>query len=66
MIKFSKFLFCLELESGVNLIGYGGIISSLILAIAFLLTSAFNYHEVVEYITERFIVHKTELPRVRK
>lgn len=66
MLTIEKFLWCLELETGVNLIGYFGIFSSLVLAIAFLLTSAFNYEEVLSYIKERLIVHhKTDVPGIR-
>lgn len=67
MITVKKFLWCIDLEIGVNIIGYCGIFSSLILAIAFLLTSAFNFMEVLDYIKERLAVHhKTDLPGIRK
>ena len=67
MLTVKKFLWFMELESGVNLIGYCGIFMSLILAIAFLLTSAFNIHEVLNYISERFAVHhKSDVPAIRK
>lgn len=67
MWKITKFLCCIELETGVNLIGYIGIFSSLILGIAFLLTSAFNFHDVLNYLNERlFIHHKTGMPGIRK
>lgn len=67
MFTVQKFLWFMDLESGVNLIGYCGIFMSLILAITFLLTSAFNIHEVLNYLSTRFAVHhKTDLPAVRK
>lgn len=67
MLTVKKFLWFIELESGVNFIGYCGIFMSLILAIAFLLTSAFNIHEVLNYLSTRFAVHhKSDLPALRK
>lgn len=67
MFTLKKFLWFMELESGVNLIGYCGIFMSLLLAIAFLLTSAFNIHEVLNYLSTRFAVHhNSDLPALRK
>lgn len=66
MLKIKKFLYFIELESGVNFIGYVGIFASLILSIAFLLTSAFSFNDVIDYIKERYVVHKADLPGIRK
>ncbi|KAG5678032.1 hypothetical protein PVAND_007739 [Polypedilum vanderplanki] len=65
MLKIKKFLYFIELESGVNFIGYVGIFTSLILSIAFLLTSAFSFNDVIAYIKERYVVHKTDLPGIQ-
>ncbi|CAG9800347.1 unnamed protein product [Chironomus riparius] len=66
MFTLKKFLWFMELESGVNLIGYCGIFMSLLLAIAFLLTSAFNIHEVLNYLSTRFAVHhNSDLPALQ-
>jgi hypothetical protein len=68
MLTFKKFLFCLQLETGVSVIGFCGIFSSLILGIAFLLTTAFCSQDVFAYINERFLIHHNgkELTRIRK
>jgi hypothetical protein len=67
MLTVKKFLFIFKLETGVTLIGYGGIFFSLIFAIAFLLTSAFKLNEVMDYLSERFAVHHNRnLPTIRK
>jgi ABC-type transport system involved in cytochrome c biogenesis permease subunit len=66
MLKVKKFLFCLELETGAVIIGYACIILSLLMGIVFLLASAFNFQEVLNFIKERVRQPNENLPSLRK
>lgn len=66
MLKVKKFLFCIELDMGVTIIGYIGIIFSLIMAIVFLLASAFSFSEVLVFIQESLRQPNEKLPGLRK
>lgn len=66
MLKVNKFLFCIELEMGAIIIGYVGIISSLMLGIAFLVTSALKFNDVLLFIKESVRKPNENLPNLRE
>ena len=66
MLKVKKFLFFIELDTGVTIIGYSGIIFSLVSAIIFLLASAFSFNDVLNFIKESLRQPNEKLPGLRK
>lgn len=67
MFTFSKFLCCFRIEFAGFVIGWLGIISSIISVLALIFALIFAFHDVVNVINSRFSVHQgSALPIVGK
>lgn len=54
MITVNKFCLCWKLETGGIVVGWFGIITSLVLGVALIGSIAFDFQDVVDYIKQRF------------